>query len=199
MATLTLPSTPRLTAASAAAGGGGGAEAVALSGDAAARFGSRNETMYPFLTATQRRDGQGRRPEHADYDAATLQLPKSFPTIVLGSGEKKTLSGGQAQWWVASCLYASMHPCLTRLRALTLVYIIGLSPWLTPRSALPWSLTLTLTLTLNPNLSLSPNPNPNPNPRSERYEGPGAACVAVAGTQRIAFAGAEPGRWSKSM
>ena len=101
VATLTLPSTPRLTAASAAAGGGGGAEAVALSGDAAARFGSRNETMYPFLTATQRRDGQGRRPEHADYDAATLQLPKSFPTIVLGSGEKKTLSGGQAQWWVA--------------------------------------------------------------------------------------------------
>jgi hypothetical protein len=95
--TLALPSTPPLM--SAAVDGG---EAAALSGDAAARFGSRNETMYPFLTASQRRDGQGRRPEHPDYDAATLQLPSSFPTIVLGSGEKKTLSGGQAQWWVAS-------------------------------------------------------------------------------------------------
>jgi hypothetical protein len=98
VATLALPSTPPLM--SAAVGGGGGEEA-ALSGDAAARFGSRNETMYPFLTASQRRDGQGRRPEHPDYDAATLQLPRGFPTIVLGSGEKKTLSGGQAQWWVA--------------------------------------------------------------------------------------------------
>jgi DNA mismatch repair protein MSH6 len=93
--TKALPSAPPVTMAAMAAGG----EAAALTGDAAARFANRDEQMYPFLMMANRRDGHGHRPDHPHYDAATLALPKLFPNYVLGNGEKKKLSEGQAQWW----------------------------------------------------------------------------------------------------
>ena len=54
---------------------------------------NRDADNFSFLLPKNRRDKQGRKPDHADFDPTTLKLPESFPTVRLGNGETKIISG----------------------------------------------------------------------------------------------------------
>ncbi|KAK3133294.1 hypothetical protein QOZ80_6AG0534770 [Eleusine coracana subsp. coracana] len=62
---------------------------MALTGEAAERFGQRDAEKFKFL-GEGRKDAKGRRPGNPDYDPRTLFLPSQF---------LNNLTGGQRQWW----------------------------------------------------------------------------------------------------
>ncbi|GFR46110.1 hypothetical protein Agub_g7598, partial [Astrephomene gubernaculifera] len=58
----------------------------------AARFQERMSSRFPFLQPEQLRDAQQRRPDHPEYDPATLYIPPSW-------FKEYKISEGQQQWW----------------------------------------------------------------------------------------------------
>jgi len=67
--------------------------------DDIARFETRARHRFPWLFPPLLRDAAGRAPEHGQYDASTLQLPRGFPKCTTASGESFTVSPAQEQWW----------------------------------------------------------------------------------------------------
>lgn len=56
--------------------------------------GQHTHDSYPFLKPENRRDANGRRPDHPDFNPRTLFVPPAF---------LKDQTPAQAQWWVFKC------------------------------------------------------------------------------------------------